>query len=126
MTEIRKMKLIYPAHSKHFFYFREHISKFVLEQSCVPLNPFMIFNYFFLDTVDRDLIRNGNNNIVLRSDEIWVFGPVSDGVLAEIELAKNNNKPVRYFSIIKSREIKEISKDKIEFEDGLEQYRDRL
>ncbi len=32
--------LIYTALSKHLFYYRMFISKFVLEQGAVPLNPF--------------------------------------------------------------------------------------
>ena len=47
--------LVYTAMSKHFFYYRMHISKYVIEQHKVPLNPFMIFEYFMLDSVDRDL-----------------------------------------------------------------------
>ena len=120
--EVKDMKLIYPAHSKHYFYFRQHISKFVLEQNCVPLNPFMIFEYFMLDTIERDTIRNANNNLVRKSDEIWVFGPISDGVLEEIRLAKQNGKPIKYYAIIKSQEIREISKDEVKFEEGLEKY----
>ncbi|MCR4284859.1 MAG: hypothetical protein NUV97_02335 [archaeon] len=124
--EFKPMKLVYPAHSKHFFYFRQHISKFLLERNCVPLNPFMIFEYFMLDTVDRDTIRNANNNIVRKADEIWVFGPIADGVLEEIRLAKKEGKPVRYFKIIKSKQILEISKEKVEFEDDLEKFRREL
>jgi hypothetical protein len=120
------MRLVYPAHSKHYFYFRQHISKYVLEQNCVPLNPFMIFDYFLLDTVDREIVYNSNNNLVIRGDETWVFGPVSRGVLAEIRLAKQAGKPIRYFSILKSRDIKEISKDQVEFEDDLEKYKSEL
>ena len=113
------MKLIFTAMSKHLFYFRQHISKFVLERNCVPLNPFMSFEYFMLDTVDRDLIRNANNNLVMKADELWVFGPVSDGVLAEIKLAKSLNKPIRYFQVIDSKEIKEIREDDVEFEEDI-------
>jgi len=120
------MKLIYPAHSKHYFYFRQHISKFVLDNNCVPLNPFMIFEYFMLDTIDRDTIRNANNNLVKRCDEIWIFGPVSDGVLAEIVLAKKEGKPIRYFSITKSKDIKEISKENVIFEEDLENQKSKL
>ena len=120
------MRLVFPTYSKHYFYFRQHISKFVLEQNCVPLNPFMIFEYFMLDTVERDTVRTANNNLVKRADETWVFGSVSDGVLAEIQLAKQEGKPIRYYAILKSREIKEISKDEVEFEDDLEKHRDEL
>jgi len=110
------MKLIYPAFSKHLFYFRMHISKFVLENNCVPLNPFMIHEYFLLDTVDRDKIRESNNAIVEKAEELWVFGKISDGVLAEINLAKKSGKPIRYFEVIKSKDIKEISEKEVELE----------
>ena len=120
------MKLIYTAMSKHYFYFRQHISKFVLEKGNVPLNPFMLFEYFLLDSVDRDLIRDANNTLVLRCDELWVFGPVSDGVLAEIKLAKQNGKAIRYFDIIDSKEIKEISREEVKFEGGLERHKDEI
>ena len=43
--------LVYTAMSKHLFYYRMHISKYVIEQHKVPLNPFMIFDYFLLDSV---------------------------------------------------------------------------
>ena len=119
IMQIEKMELVYPAHSKHNFYFRQHISRYVLEQDCVPLNPFMIFEYFMLDTVDRDLIRNANNNLVRRADQLWVFGEISDGVLAEIKLAKELEKPIRYFLIVKSREIREISENEVQFDGGL-------
>lgn len=46
------------------------ISKFVLEEGGVPLNPFMVFDYFMLDTVPRDTVREANNNLVKRCDEI--------------------------------------------------------
>ena len=120
--ELTPMKTVYPAHSKHYFFFKSHISQFILHQNCVPLNPFMIFDYFMLDTVDRDTVRNANNNIVNLADELWVFGPIADGVLAEIVLAKQKGKPVRYFKIIKSKEIEEITKDEVEFEDDLAKY----
>lgn len=110
------MKLIYSAHSKHYFFFREHISKYILDQGQVPLNPFMIFSYFMLDSVERNLIREANNTIVRKSDELWVFGPISDGVLVEIKLAESLGKPVRYFDIVNSKDIVEISKEGAKYE----------
>jgi hypothetical protein len=110
------MKLIYPAHSKHYFFFRQHISKFVLENDCVPLNPFMIFEYFMLDTIERNKIREANNTLVLKADELWIFGPISDGVLKEIELAQDKEKPIRYFDIVDSLHIVEIEKQQAKYE----------
>jgi hypothetical protein len=120
------MPLVYTAMSKHLAYYRMHISKYVLEQKCVPLNPFMIFQYFLLDTVDRDLVRQGNNNIAMKADEIWVFGPVSDGMLAEINIAKEKGKPIKYFKIENANNIIPISKDEIEMEENVKEFKDQL
>lgn len=85
------------------------ISKFVLDNDCVPLNPFMLFDYFLLDRVNRDLVRDANNSIVMRADEVWVFGPISNGVLAEILLAKRESKPILFFKIEKPHSLHPIS-----------------
>jgi len=79
-----------------------------------------------LDTVERNALRETNNTYIIKADEIWVFGPVSDGVLAEIILAKKMNKPIRYFKIINSKHVKEITKNEVEFEDNLEIHRNEL
>ena len=110
-------KLVYTAFSKKNFFWRMHISKYVLENNCVPVNPFMNFEYFLLDTVDRDLIRNGNTNIIKKCDEIWIFGEISDGVMKEIKLAKEIKKPVKYFDISNlPNQIKEISEKNVKYE----------
>jgi hypothetical protein len=83
----------------------------------------MVFDYFLLDAVDRDLVREGNNNLVKRCDEIWVFGAVSNGVLAEIQIANEQGRTVRYFTVEKSRTIVETTKDKIEMEDEVADMR---
>ena len=112
----KNMKLIYPAFSKHLFYFRMHISKYILENNGAPLNPFMIHEYFLLDTIDRNKIRESNNAIVAKADEIWVFGKISNGVAAEINLAKSVGKNIRYFTVINSKDIEEISEKEAEIE----------
>jgi hypothetical protein len=118
--------LVYTALSKHYFYYRMHISRYVLEQGFVPLNPFMLFDYFLLDSVDRDLIRDANNSLVLRADKIWVFGPISNGVLAEILLAQKNQKPLLYFGFEKPHRIVPITKNDVIMEDEVEQFKSAL
>lgn len=118
--------LIYTAMSKHNFYYRMFISKFVLEQDCVPLNPFMIFDYFLLDTVPRNIVREANNSLVQNSNELWVFGPISDGVLAEIKIAKELKKTIKYFSIKNSSTILQIEKCDVIFENDLEKFKSLL
>ena len=83
----------------------------------------MLFDYFFLDTVERDVVREANNNIVIKVDEIRVFGTVSNGVLAEIQIAKQQNKPIKYFAIQKSKTIVSVSKDQVEMEDEVKDFR---
>lgn len=118
----QKTKIIFIGMSKHYFYFRRHAVKFVLEQGYTPISQYGIFDYFMTDSVDRDLVRKANNNLIRISDEFWVFGPISDGVLAEIKLVKQMKKPIKYFKIIGSKEIKEISKNEVEFESGLKKF----
>lgn len=108
--------LVYTAMSKHLFYFRMFISSYVLKNGGVPLNPFMVFDYFLLDTVDRDMVREGNNNLVKRCDEIWVFGAVSNGVLAEIQIANEQGRRVRFFAVENSKDIIETTKETVELE----------
>jgi len=120
----KEKALVYTAISKHYFYYRMFISKYVLEQDKVPLNPFMIFDYFLLDSVDRDLVREGNNNLVKRCDELWVFGPVSNGVLAEIKMAKG--KPIKYFKIEKPHNIAPISKEEVKMEEDVKEFKVEL
>ena len=121
-----KTKIIFIAMSKLLFYFRRHAVKYVLEKGHTPISQFGIFDYFVTDSVDRDLVRRGNNNLIRISDELWVLGSISDGVLAEIKLVKEMEKPIRYFRVVDSKNIKEIPKDEVEFEDDLGKFANEL
>jgi len=81
------------------FCLREHIVKFILEQGFTPTSAFMMYSYFLLDAIERKSLIRANNELLLRSDELWVFGLVSDGVAEEIKLAKVANMPIHYFSV---------------------------
>ncbi len=121
MDILEEKKIVYTAQSRHLFYARMLITKYVIEQDVVPLNPFNLWGYFLYEMTDRDLVRRGNNNIVRISDEIWVFGPISDGVLAEIELAIKQNKPIKFFSAGSNiASIKPISINELTFEPDVE------
>jgi len=87
--------LVYTAYSSKYFYIRMIISKFVLDYNKVPLNPFMSFDYFLAEKIKRELIYFSNSTFVAKANELWVFGPISDGVLAEIKactIFKQTNK----------------------------------
>lgn len=95
----KKLKIVFLAYSKKNFYWRQHLQKIALEMGYVPLNPFMTFDYFLLDSLPRNKVRLGNNNLIMIADELWVIGDISDGVIVEIRIAKELNKKIRYFSV---------------------------
>lgn len=92
-------KVVFAAMSKHNFYLREYIIKFILEKGYTPICAFMMYSYYLLDTVNRQKLIDANNDLIRRSDELWVFGDVTDGVKMEVDLAKSLNLPVRNFNI---------------------------
>jgi len=113
--------LVYPAYSKKNFYWQMHISKFCIEKGFVPLNPFMLFRYFLTDMVPREKIYNANKSFVLSSNEVWTFGEISNGVLAEILLANKNKIPIKHYKIIDPKpnyvKFHKISVKGLEFEE---------
>jgi hypothetical protein len=112
-------KVIFTAMSKKNFYMRMLISKFVLDQGEVPINPFMSFDYFLADIVDRDIVRRANNTLVDRADELWTFGDISDGVKAEVIQAQNRKIPIKYFKIEKDKIITEVTVDQLVYEEDV-------
>ena len=84
----------------------------------LPLNPFRVFEYFLGDRVDRELVRQANNNLISRSDELWVFGDhIADGVFFEIRYAQELGKQLRFFTVHNIvEEIHEIAPEELRFE----------
>jgi hypothetical protein len=120
-------KIIFTAQSCRNFHQRMLICRFVFQQDAIPINPFNLFGYFLYEMVDRNKVRNANNNILKRCDELWIFGNISDGVLSEIITFKKLNKPIRYFDISNLPEkIFEISYKEAAFEDTVKKYKKLL
>lgn len=118
-----KKKLVYTAQSCKNFYQRMLICKHAFEQGVVPMNPFNTFGYYLYELVDRNLVRNGNNNLMEKCDELWVYGEVSDGVLAEVQMFEKWKKPIKFFDISNlPKEVKEISKKDLVFEDEVKEF----
>ena len=95
----RPRQLIYCAFSNRNFFWRQHITKFVLDEGQVPIVPFMLFDYYLLHTVPKETVREACNNLIVRSDQMWVFGNLSLGVKVQIGIAKRLKKPVRFYDI---------------------------
>jgi hypothetical protein len=91
--------LVFTAHAAETAYLRERICAFALARQVVPVNPWMMGGYFLYGLVDKDLIRRANNNLLMRCDQLWVFGPPSDGVDVEVRWATRRGMPVRWFAL---------------------------
>jgi hypothetical protein len=123
MSLFEPQKAVFTAMSKRSFYLRENTIKYVLEQGYTPLCAFMMFSYFLLDTVERDALIKANNELIRRSDELWVFGPVSTGVVEEIIFAKKLDQRVLYLSENKeTRSFDRVSATQVEFEPDVLSY----
>ncbi len=123
----QEKKVVFTAQSCKNFHQRMLICKHALKQGVVPVNPFNNFGYYLYELVERDLVRNANNNLMKRCDELWVYGEISDGVLAEIQMFKHLGKPIKFFDISRlPAEVKGISKDELIFEDNVRQYKDSV
>ena len=121
------LRTVFTAQSKAFFYCKDAICEFVFQNERLPVNPFMVFDYFLNDRVDRDLIRRANNHLLSICDEVWIFGDISNGVMFEIIWAKKLKKPVRYFSIAtKSNEIVEVTLSDLTFENELSLTKEQI
>lgn len=95
----RPRQLIYCALGNRHFYWRGHVTKFVLDEGHVPLCPFMMFDYYLLHTVPKETVREAFNNLIVRCDQMWVFGHMSLGVKVQMGIARRLKKPVRFFDI---------------------------
>ena len=83
---------------------------FVTRAGAVPIAPHLFFASFLDDTAKEERIRGMAMGIDLlkRCDELWVFGEPSEGMRAEIEIARELEMPIKRIS---ENEIKEIQKE---------------
>ncbi len=99
------------------------IVRFVLENDGIPMNPFMAFDYYLADTVDRDIIRNANNNLVAMAEELWVFGDISNGILAEIKQFQKLRRKIRFFKIENDKDFVEIRGRETKMEEDVKTFK---
>lgn len=110
-------KMVYVTHSKSWFFAREVVMQFAVRQGVAAVNPFMNYGFYMNGTVDKDEVIECCHQIIRTSDELWVFGPVSEAILTDIAVAVMERTEVRFFSISEEiSEIHELSPDDIIFE----------
>ena len=110
-------RVVFAAMSKRNFFLREHIVRFILNSGYTPTCAFMMYSYFLLGTVEKKALISANNDLIKRSDELWVFGDISDGVEEEIKLAKKLEMKIKFF---KSKEdiceFEEVNEENVKTE----------
>lgn len=74
-------------------------SRFAVDQGAIPLAPHLLLPQFMSEQTERELAMFMDMVLLGRCDEIWVFGSnISNGMAAEIEIAKQKNMKIRYFT----------------------------
>lgn len=110
-------KMVYVTHSKSWFFAREVVMQFAVEQGAAAVNPFMNYGFYMNGTVEKDEVIECCHQQIRACDELWVFGPISEAILTDIAVAVMEGKEVHFFSISENRsEIHELQLDDIIFE----------
>lgn len=110
-------KLVYATHSRNWFYAREAITRYAVEQGAAVVNPFMNYGFYLNGAVKKDEVDECCHQLIRSADELWVFGPISEAILTDIVVAVMEGKHIRFFSISEqSSEIHELREEDISFE----------
>ena len=75
--------------------------KYVTNRGLIPYAPHLLFTQFMDDTIPEERAAGMamGKEMLKRCDELWVFGEtISEGMAAEIELAKELGIPIRCIS----------------------------
>ena len=67
MSVLEPLPVVFTAQSKLYFYCRDAVCEYVFRHGAIPINPFRAFGYFLDDRVERDLVRQANNNLLRRA-----------------------------------------------------------
>jgi hypothetical protein len=76
-------------------------SRFAVDAGYIPVAPHLLFPQFLDDTnpKERELGLCFGNTLMSKCSEVWVFGNrISEGMKAEISLAKQENYCLHYFT----------------------------
>ena len=110
-------KMVYVTHSKSWYYAKEIVMQFAIEQGVAAVNPFMNYGFYMNGSVEKDGVVECCHQLIRTADELWVFGPISEAILTDIAVAVMEGKEVHFFSISEHKsEIHELQMEDIIFE----------
>ncbi len=73
-------------------------SLFAIMQGAVPINPILNLTGVLDEKSDREMAMSIDLALLQRSDEIWIFGIPTEGMMAEIDEAERCGKRLRWFT----------------------------
>lgn len=112
-----RRKMVYVTHSKSWYYAKEIVMQYAVKQGVAAVNPFMNYGFYMNGSVAKDEVIECCHQLIRTSDELWVFGPVSEAILTDIAVAVMEGKEVHFFSISEQvSEIHELEMEDIVFE----------
>jgi hypothetical protein len=92
------------------------ICKYVIKKGHVPVNYFTAFGHFVHEIADLSTMIDSINSLIVRCNELWAFGEVSEGMWYEIKMCKELGIPVKYFCIQKlPKGIRRISEKEVKY-----------
>lgn len=92
-------KIIFVSQAATNMIWARLICKFVLSKGHVPVNYFTIFGNFVHEIADLKTMIDSINSVIVRCDQLWVFGNISKGMWHEVKMCKELKMPIKYFSI---------------------------
>lgn len=92
------------------------ICKYVIKKGHVPVNYFTAFGHFVHEIADLSTMIDSINSLIVRCDQLWAFGEVSEGMWYEIKMCKELGIPVKYLCIQKlPKGIRKISEKEVKY-----------
>lgn len=92
------------------------ICKYILDQGFVPVNYFTAFGHFVHELADQQKMIDSINSLIVRCDELWVFGDISEGMWHEVKMCKELGIPIHYYCIKElPGDINEISENDVRY-----------
>lgn len=93
--------------------YRFRATKFVLENSCIPMYPSIAKDFFDVKEEKGSRGTDEKSNLIRKCDQIWVFGDVNASMHDQIVLAKHLRKKVRKFSVVNGQFVEKDDDDRI-------------
>gem|GEM_PF-883884 len=92
------------------------ICRFVINKGFAPVNYFTAFGHFVHELADQQTMIDSINSLIVRCDELWAFGEISEGMWYEIKMCKELGIPVKYFDIeCLPKNIKQINDKQVKY-----------